>query len=142
MPASPPPPPVAYVMIDIPAGATITIASTLIINAIFVTIRSTGSGATLDGADARRLVHVSNGGKLVLENVHLKNGHVVDEAGGCGLVEGGGSELHILGATVCFSMTPLSPSPLPSLSPFTRHPLTLHLVSSPSRDTLALRPHS
>ena len=85
------------VVINIPAGTRIALSSPLLIDGIYVTIRSTGSGATLDGASSRRLVHVASGGHLALENIHLENGHVTDDSGGCALVEGAHSVLLVTG---------------------------------------------
>lgn len=80
-------------MINIPEGTRISVTSTFNIDGIEVALRSTGEGATLDGASAARLVHVSAGGHLTLENVHLENGKVSSSSGGCAFVEGTGSTL-------------------------------------------------
>ena len=59
-------------------------------------MKSTGSGATLDGDNARRVVHVTQGGTLTLDKVHLTKGKVSDSSGGCALCEGVGSELYLV----------------------------------------------
>ena len=55
-------------------GASITVASTLLVDGFFITLTSTGAGATLSGGGARRIVHVTSGGSLTLDNVHLSTG--------------------------------------------------------------------
>ena len=78
-------------MIEVPEGADLDIRSTLVIDGFHVVLRSTGTGATLNGGSARRVVHVTGGGRLTLDKVHLAHGSVDDSSGGCGLVEGAGS---------------------------------------------------
>ena len=87
-------------MIEVPEGAHLDVSSTLTINGFHVIFRSTGTGAVLDGGSARRVVHVTGGGRLTLDKVHLAHGWVKDSSGGCGLVEGAGSELHVINAHV------------------------------------------
>jgi hypothetical protein len=96
-------------VIEVPEGADLDIRSTLVIDGFHVVLRSTGTGATLDGGSARRVVHVTGGGRLTLDKVHLAHGSVDDSSGGCGLVEGAGSELHVINAHVndCRSRGPV-----------------------------------
>ena len=87
-------------MIEVPEGAHLDVSTTLVIDGFHVVLRSTGTGATLDGGLARRVVHVTGGGRLTLDKVDLAHGWVKDSSGGCGLAEGAGSELHVIGAHV------------------------------------------
>ena len=88
------------VVINIPAGTRVPVTKTLAIDAVYITLRSTGSGAILDGLNAHRILHVSRGGRLILENVALENGQVTDEGGACALVEHSFTELHMIGGHV------------------------------------------
>ena len=58
-----------------------------------------GDGATLNGMGAR-VIHVSDGGRLVIEKVHMTNGTTpMGEDGGCLLV-GAGSSAKLVGSAL------------------------------------------
>ena len=86
-----------------------------------VTIRSSGAGATIDAMQLSRVVHIHDGGHLEVQQIHLVNGTVADAAGGCVLVDGGGSTLRMGGGSVtdCIAAVVAMSDAIPPYAPTT-----------------------
>ena len=93
--------PGSSVVLFVPPGAVFVLSSSpLVVDGVNLTLASAGAGATLDAQLASRCLEVRNNGSATLEHIHLRNGRVVDQPGGCALVTGPGSMLTLAHATM------------------------------------------
>jgi hypothetical protein len=88
-------------LVAMPPGAVFKLTGTpIIVDGINLRLTSTGAGAVLDAQHLSRCIEVQNEGLAQLENLHLRNGRVIDQPGGCALVNGSQSTLTLEGGSL------------------------------------------